>query len=245
MKNGLRKRQKIAQKKSYGDELKEYSHEIEYMYFFRGLSPYSIADKIFQRINKNYNGFPEKYINFKPEIREAYITEYDRKISYNYNDGVSSISINILGFTDDYSCYRSRKRGSKKSEGRINAGFTSELKEEIKKRDGYKCRLCEANSELHVHHRDVNYRNNSQSNLITLCEKCHNKIHNYVFLSFTESNIMHEPSKYSNSYTPWSEEEDIRLKQEFNKGKTINKLVKIFKRETNAIYFHLQELGIV
>lgn len=250
MKKVLKNKPK-TQKKSYGDELKEFSEEIKTMYFYQGLDPYSIHNEIFKKIKEKYNGRPGRYINFKPEIREAYVPRYKRNFRYDHNDGSWSISTNILGFTCPGPCSHSWDRGSKgRSMERIKAGFTSDLKEEIKKRDGYKCRLCgtnEKNSVLHVHHKDRNHTNSSPSNLITLCEECHDKVHNQsqIRSSFKKSEIEQARIKFSNAYAPWSEEEDTRLKEEFNKGKTINKLVKIFKREPNAFYFRLQKLGII
>lgn len=51
-------------------------------------------------------------------------------------------------------------------------------------RDGYQCQKCKAKkSKLHVHH--ITFRSNggtnTQSNLITLCKSCHDKLHNGEF----------------------------------------------------------------
>jgi hypothetical protein len=60
-------------------------------------------------------------------------------------------------------------------------GFDSSLKEQIRFRDGYKCRLCgcsqiENGKQLDVHHIDSNKCNNSTYNLISLCVICHRKV---------------------------------------------------------------------
>lgn len=59
--------------------------------------------------------------------------------------------------------------------------WTKCLKEEVKKRDGYICQICriieQDSVKLVVHHRDSNKFNNSKDNLITLCPKCHGKLH--------------------------------------------------------------------
>jgi len=51
----------------------------------------------------------------------------------------------------------------------------------IRKRDEYKCQLCFSQAKgiksLHVHHIDHNKKNSSDNNLITLCAKCHKRIH--------------------------------------------------------------------
>jgi len=56
----------------------------------------------------------------------------------------------------------------------------SVFSENIKRRDGYKCTECEVDMSspnlrkyAHVHHIDANKANNSLSNLITLCIRCH------------------------------------------------------------------------
>ena len=53
--------------------------------------------------------------------------------------------------------------------------FNKELKEKIKKRDNYTCRLCSEKLFLHIHHIDYNKKNSIESNLITLCRKCNGK----------------------------------------------------------------------
>lgn len=56
--------------------------------------------------------------------------------------------------------------------------FNAELKEEVRRRDGYKCQLCgvpqaECARKLSVHHIDYCKTNSSPVNLITLCVHCH------------------------------------------------------------------------
>ena len=59
-------------------------------------------------------------------------------------------------------------------------GFTKELKEEIRKRDNYKCQYCgcsqlENITALCIHHIDYNKDNISEVNLISLCVHCNIK----------------------------------------------------------------------
>jgi 5-methylcytosine-specific restriction endonuclease McrA len=56
--------------------------------------------------------------------------------------------------------------------------FSEELKNEIRKRDGYKCQECgcsqvKLGQRLDVHHIDYNKKNNVPENLISLCRSCH------------------------------------------------------------------------
>lgn len=56
--------------------------------------------------------------------------------------------------------------------------FNEDLKDKIRKRDGYKCQICKTkqNGKKHcVHHIDYDKKNCSENNLITLCNSCHMK----------------------------------------------------------------------
>ena len=59
-------------------------------------------------------------------------------------------------------------------------GFTEQLKEHIRKRDGYICQICsktqkQNNRSLDVHHIDYDKKNCLEGNLISLCISCHIK----------------------------------------------------------------------
>jgi len=58
--------------------------------------------------------------------------------------------------------------------------FNNELKEQIRKRDGYTCQECgytqkQLGYKLNIHHIDYNKRNNKLKNLISLCKSCNVK----------------------------------------------------------------------
>lgn len=58
--------------------------------------------------------------------------------------------------------------------------FNNKLKEQIRYRDQYKCKICncsqlENGRKLDVHHIDYNKKNNNINNLIALCISCHMK----------------------------------------------------------------------
>lgn len=56
--------------------------------------------------------------------------------------------------------------------------FKKWLKNIIRKRDGFICRICRVPENEHchsIHHIDYDKQNNSQYNLITLCRSCHSK----------------------------------------------------------------------
>jgi hypothetical protein len=55
------------------------------------------------------------------------------------------------------------------------------IRKAILKRDGSKCLLCGDSNKLHIHHIDKNRRNNSDKNLMTLCNQCHESQHGKNF----------------------------------------------------------------
>jgi len=59
--------------------------------------------------------------------------------------------------------------------------FNEELKEEIRRRDGYYCQRCgktqaENGQKLSIHHIDYNKKNSDPMNLITLCNGCNGRV---------------------------------------------------------------------
>jgi hypothetical protein len=58
--------------------------------------------------------------------------------------------------------------------------FNKYLRQEIRKRDEYICKICfkkQENRLLSVHHIDWNKKNNKTYNLISLCASCHQRLH--------------------------------------------------------------------
>lgn len=58
--------------------------------------------------------------------------------------------------------------------------WTKQLRESIRNRDNYLCKICgksEETREISVHHIDYNKMNCDPGNLITLCMRCHSKTH--------------------------------------------------------------------
>lgn len=53
------------------------------------------------------------------------------------------------------------------------------LRQQVLRRDGWRCQLCGAMTNLEVHHRKFRGRagDDSEENLITLCVSCHGKMH--------------------------------------------------------------------
>jgi 5-methylcytosine-specific restriction endonuclease McrA len=63
--------------------------------------------------------------------------------------------------------------------------WTEDLKDAIRKRDGFSCQLCDRHKngegvffkKLDVHHIDYNKENCDPENLVALCHSCHGKTH--------------------------------------------------------------------
>jgi 5-methylcytosine-specific restriction endonuclease McrA len=53
------------------------------------------------------------------------------------------------------------------------------LRQEVLRRDGWKCQSCGALSNLEIHHRELRSQtgDDSKENLITLCTACHSIVH--------------------------------------------------------------------
>ena len=53
------------------------------------------------------------------------------------------------------------------------------LRDQVLRRDGWRCQLCGTMSNLEVHHKEFRSQSgdDSEQNLITLCTKCHASVH--------------------------------------------------------------------
>jgi 5-methylcytosine-specific restriction endonuclease McrA len=63
---------------------------------------------------------------------------------------------------------------------RLDPVAYDQLRQQILRRDGWRCQLCGAMSNLEVHHKQFRSHSgeDSEENLITLCSTCHAGIHN-------------------------------------------------------------------
>ena len=62
---------------------------------------------------------------------------------------------------------------------RVDAESYDQLRNQVLRRDGWRCQSCGAMSNLEVHHKQFRSqsRDDSSQNLITLCTACHAKVH--------------------------------------------------------------------
>jgi len=68
---------------------------------------------------------------------------------------------------------------SKRPRRRLELATYQKLREEILKRDAWRCQYCGSMSELQVHHirRRSRLGDDAEENLITLCAPCHKRLH--------------------------------------------------------------------
>jgi 5-methylcytosine-specific restriction endonuclease McrA len=62
---------------------------------------------------------------------------------------------------------------------RLDSGRYDTLRNQVLRRDGWKCQSCGMMSNLEVHHREFRSQagDDSEENLITLCNVCHASLH--------------------------------------------------------------------
>ena len=67
----------------------------------------------------------------------------------------------------------------KKPRLRLDPAAYEELREQVLRRDGWRCQSCGAMANLEVHHQKFRSQGGSDSalNLITLCAQCHARLH--------------------------------------------------------------------
>ncbi len=66
---------------------------------------------------------------------------------------------------------------------RLDPVADESLRQQILRRDGWRCQLCGGISNLEVHHREFRSHSgpDSEANLITLCVDCHRRAHELRF----------------------------------------------------------------
>jgi 5-methylcytosine-specific restriction endonuclease McrA len=62
---------------------------------------------------------------------------------------------------------------------RLDADAYQQLCRQVLERDGWRCQVCGAMQHLQVHHKEFRSRSgdDSEENLITLCDRCHKLAH--------------------------------------------------------------------
>jgi 5-methylcytosine-specific restriction endonuclease McrA len=74
-------------------------------------------------------------------------------------------------------------KGIRRTDRRLRMAAVSyeNLRQEVLRRDGWRCQACGAMSNLQVHHQDFRSHSgpDSEENLITLCNACHSGVHGF------------------------------------------------------------------
>lgn len=89
-----------------------------------------------------------------------------------------------------------KKRKKKKRKRQDPIKDWANIRNNILKRDNYRCRICGSDSveaQLNVHHIDINRNHNEPINLVTLCRSCHRQVHNEGY----------RPELYEDWPIPW------------------------------------------
>jgi 5-methylcytosine-specific restriction endonuclease McrA len=62
---------------------------------------------------------------------------------------------------------------------RLDSELYEQLRNQVLRRDGWRCQACGTMSNLEVHHNEFRSQSghDSEQNLITLCAKCHAELH--------------------------------------------------------------------
>jgi len=68
---------------------------------------------------------------------------------------------------------------ARRPRARLNAKLYAELRNQVLRRDSWRCQVCGAMSNLEVHHKAFRSHSgdDTEQNLITLCSNCHSEIH--------------------------------------------------------------------
>ncbi len=109
----------------------------------------------------------------------------DAAVTATLHDWITRLLAKSENSTRDFKIMRAHRRGLLRAEG--FAEYPKEwadVAHRVRHRDGYKCKSCGViNTTLDVHHIIYlsNHGTNQQSNLITLCRKCHETEHERIF----------------------------------------------------------------
>jgi 5-methylcytosine-specific restriction endonuclease McrA len=65
---------------------------------------------------------------------------------------------------------------------RLDPASYERLRQQVLRRDGWRCQVCGTMSNLEIHHKEFRSHsgNDSEDNLVTLCSACHHQIHEIV-----------------------------------------------------------------
>jgi 5-methylcytosine-specific restriction endonuclease McrA len=76
-----------------------------------------------------------------------------------------------------------RRVPAKRRRLELNSDDYERLRQEILRRDGWRCQACGGMRNLEVHHKQFRSHagHDSEQNLVTLCSACHQNLHNWCW----------------------------------------------------------------
>jgi hypothetical protein len=138
---------------------------------FKNGMPQKTKEKIRKTLKEKYKDPIYKQINAEKIVKALSRPEVKAKMSKSQ-----------IGNTNGF------KKGNKLSVGEKNGrwlggissilyttNWSAELRQSIRLRDKFICKICDSYPSIVVHHIDYDKHNNTSENLITLCKNCHAK----------------------------------------------------------------------
>ncbi len=141
--------------------------------------------KISETVLRQYASGRERLIGDKHSMYGKKSTFYGRKHTEEAKNKVRIANTGRTFSEETKAIWSKQRKGDKNSNWRGGIhqlpyafDFNEELKEVIKKRDGYICQfpICGVDTSLVVHHVDYDKMNNEPANLITLCREHNSKV---------------------------------------------------------------------
>jgi len=186
---GVKKSAEIKEKLSSSGKGKKYPKGSYPNY---GMRNKQHTERAKMKISKNssYTQFKKGH---KPFFYGYNDPEWKRKVSEglkkSYKEGKWKVWSKGLTKKDNLSLREMSKKISEKYLGKDNPmwqggisfepyspEFNKKLKQFVRQRDNFTCKLCSSKSKLSVHHIDYNKKNNIFANLILLCRGCNTKV---------------------------------------------------------------------
>jgi hypothetical protein len=131
-------------------------------------------------------------------------------------DGIMSLVEMIIGPHLEVMDIIQQRGGNIKFSNLWHKPFTEQLKQTVKDRDGWRCVICEGETDLHVHHKIPRDKGgiHHPDNLVTLCASCHGVIETAdIKKAFEKCLINYKKNKF-NQLKPKDLSMDKRLLQE-------------------------------
>jgi len=156
----------LLENASYESKLAKYQSEIKH----------EIKDNYNKLLSGEY--MPRELTSFFVK-RNIFSSRWSSPTRSAYKDSLDSTDKKYLKYIR---AYNHNLLAGKTKYSRPDEKFMLKLRDNIKRQDGYRCKICSKygkNVELHVHHIIPidKYGSNHPNNLITLCHSCHNKQH--------------------------------------------------------------------